>query len=207
MEVMKIYSEVDTDEKLYSVLMDEDEFMMFQREFAFRDYEGLSQKQAKALKAKRSEYAKELWNIHKDSQKGISDVVRSDTTSLRSHGTINGGGVVSKYEVTTRNPGRALNAEDVAGHRKRLIDEQLKASGKAKEIMRADVEKTVSAGGAKWKRPTPKKTVGKGFMNQAKGFVGRNKKVLGVTAGLTAAATAGGAYLYNKNKEKSNGNN
>ena len=63
MEIVKIFSEVDTEEKLYSVLLDEDEallFSEFQKEFARKDYEGLTDEAAEYLRKKRGDLAKRL---------------------------------------------------------------------------------------------------------------------------------------------------
>lgn len=68
MEIQKIFSEIDTDEKLYSVLMDEDELDLFseiQREFSRKDYDGLSKKNAERLKKSRDEMAKKLLEARK----------------------------------------------------------------------------------------------------------------------------------------------
>ena len=63
MEIVKVFSEVDTEEKLYSVLMDEDEILLFselQKEFARRDYAGLSKEAANYVRKERHKLAKNL---------------------------------------------------------------------------------------------------------------------------------------------------
>ena len=72
MEIMKVFSSYDDygyeDERLYSVLMSEEELTLFseiQKEFAFKDYKGLTKEQAKALKEFRHQEAVRLNNYRK----------------------------------------------------------------------------------------------------------------------------------------------
>lgn len=78
MKIIKIYSEVDTEERLFSVLLDEDEallFSEFQKEFARKDYEGLGEKAASGLKEKRSELAKRLKKMREEANTKFKDSV------------------------------------------------------------------------------------------------------------------------------------
>ena len=65
---MKIFSNNQDNERLYTVLMNDDELRLygeFQREFARRDYEGLTSEQASKLKESRNQIANGLREIRK----------------------------------------------------------------------------------------------------------------------------------------------
>ena len=222
MEIMKVFSSYDDygyeEERLYSVLMSEEELSLFseiQREFAFKDYEGLSEAQAKALKAKRSEYAKELLKSHRQTQKGITEAANrygENLGSISTESTIKGGGVKSNFTTETIRGSKDSAASAIKLHRGEVIKGHLDQSGNAKKIMREAVEKEVSSGGPKWKRPvkeltlqqvaekaTPTKKIKK------LGFLSRNKKALAI-GGVSAAALAGLGYgakkLHDKKKKE-----
>lgn len=68
MDIIKIFSEVDTEERLYSVLLDKDEVLLFsefQKEFARKDYEGLTEEAAEYLREKRNKLAEDLKTYRK----------------------------------------------------------------------------------------------------------------------------------------------
>ena len=63
MEIQKIFTDTEGYEKLYSVLMSEEELTLFseiQKEFAFKDYKDLTKEQSKALKEFRHQEAVRL---------------------------------------------------------------------------------------------------------------------------------------------------
>ena len=77
MEITKIFSELGGDEKLYSISLDETEMILFsefQKEFARKDYEGLTPAQQAHLKNKRDDAAK----ILKAERKNIRKVIDKD---------------------------------------------------------------------------------------------------------------------------------
>ena len=61
MEIQKVFSDYYDTERMYSVLMSEDELRLF----ALRDYAGLTKDAAKRLKFERNQIAKELRNARK----------------------------------------------------------------------------------------------------------------------------------------------
>ena len=141
MEIVKIFSEVDTEEMLFSVLLDEDEallFSEFQKEFARRDYEGLDKFQKRSLKKARSEYAKELLDEHRSVQDFLEKDKDGSYVELKTRSQINGGGVTSNHEITTRRD--KIGGEKIGEFKKRHLDHTtdrfLGESKKAKEIMR-----------------------------------------------------------------------
>lgn len=77
MEIQKVFSELGGEEKLYSVSLDETEMILFsefQKEFARKDYEGLTPAQQAHLKNKRDDAAK----ILKAERKNIRKVIDKD---------------------------------------------------------------------------------------------------------------------------------
>ena len=63
MEIQKVFSDYYDTERMYSVLMSEDELRLF----ALRDYAGLTKGAAKRLKFERNQIAKELRDARKSS--------------------------------------------------------------------------------------------------------------------------------------------
>ena len=142
MEIQKIFSNTeDENEKLYSVLMTEDEvalFSEFQKEFARRDYEGLSNKGKENLAKRRSEYAKELKAAHSKSMNDISRIDPSKVDNLHTRGSFSGGGVRSGYDaITTKGISYDENFKQL--HKNNVNNQLLGASSKAKKIMRDEV--------------------------------------------------------------------
>ena len=86
MEIQRIYSEVDTEERLYSVLMNEEELALFseyQKEFARKDYEGLSKKNAEKLKKFRDEMAKNLLEARKRANESFAKNGNLEARNMR----------------------------------------------------------------------------------------------------------------------------
>jgi len=173
------------------------------KEFARRDYAGLNQAEADALRAKRADYAKGLRKVYRESIAQI-DKSPSDPLGYINRGAINGGGVTKSYKVdTTRG---LLDSDEITRkNHKNGIRNQLSNNRDVNEIMRNDVLKdsSINHSGPKTNKyatkttpnatPTPIKKGG--FKLGTKGKIG-----LGVA---TAVATGAGAtYLYNKKKAK-----
>lgn len=77
MEIQKIFSELGGEEKLYSVSLDETEMILFsefQKEFARKDYEGLTPAQQAHLKNKR-DHASEML---KEERNSIREIINKD---------------------------------------------------------------------------------------------------------------------------------
>jgi uncharacterized protein YnzC (UPF0291/DUF896 family) len=134
----------DTEEKVYSVLMTEEELALFseiQKEFARRDYEGLTQAEADALRKNRSGYARALKQNYRQTMSDIDRVHNPGTYELTSNGMYRGGGVKSTYKVTSTK-GSDLNPSQFKRfHKNSTINQLLKNSGEAKAIMRSDVQR------------------------------------------------------------------
>lgn len=181
MEVMRIYSEVDTNEKLYSVLMSEEEVI---RIFARADYAGLTEENSKKLAAERSRLAKELKEQRQRNNMSFGDMTSDPGNS-------------QKLKAANQNSINQAN-QQASKFREDLINSQ-----KPKTI--SPIAKETAAQSTTAATSTAAKTKATGFMNQAKGFVSRNKKALGIGAGVAALGTTA-AILYNKNKKQDNGN-
>lgn len=79
MEIQKIFSELGGEEKLFSISLDETEMILFsefQKEFARKDYEGLTPAQQAHLKNKRDDAAKILKAERKDVREKINRDLR-----------------------------------------------------------------------------------------------------------------------------------
>ena len=181
---MKVFSEVDSGEKLYSVLMGEEEVCVFSgiylREFARRDYEGLTKENAEKLAAERSRLAKELKEQRMRNKLTFGEMSSDPGNS-------------AKLKISNQNSINQVNSR-ASEFRENLLKSQ-----------ESNVPKPNPTEAAKSRLQESTKSVttnqGSGFMNKAKGFVGRNKVALGIGAGITAAAIGTGLYLQNKNKK------
>lgn len=153
MEIQKIFSEDNGEERLYSVLLDDTEielFSEFQKEYARKDYEGLDQKGKKALKQRRDSYAKALRENYRKTQAGINKLGEEFKSQDRTNGiyglasnkeintklTTSGGGVETNTRVHTRKGFLDSTDSFVKQHKKGVTDYMLKGSSGAKDIMR-----------------------------------------------------------------------
>ena len=108
-----------------------------QKEFANRDYEGLSEMQKDVLRKKRSDYAKALRNKIHEIDKNTSDI-RQSWDSVNSKGHVTGGGVKSHYEFkTAQGNSRADFLKNYKNNARRAL---LDSSQSAKEVMKEDVK-------------------------------------------------------------------
>lgn len=217
MEIQKIFSEIDTDEKLYSVLMNEDEVMLFseyQKEFARKDYEGLSREAAEELKRRRSEYARGLMNKYRKSMKDIDTFAINNPNAnyIYTSGQIRAGGVNTSFGAETIKDGDSFN-NFIRSHKKGTTESLLKSSSKAKGLMRNDALALSGKPGETfvpdYKRVEVPKETGKNLVKEGEQLSKKGLK-LGKggkwAIGITAAAGLGyGAKkLYDRNKEKEN---
>lgn len=137
MEIQKIFSSMEDDEKLYSVLMSEEEF----RAFARKDYEGLTRNQQVNLHARRSEYAKalnEARNTRNSSLGQVKDLLNvHDGVKLTD--VVEGGGITTTNRVSTN----IRAGETALQSAKRAVTAQknqmLSGSKQASELMRKEV--------------------------------------------------------------------
>lgn len=141
MEIQKIFSEDNGEERLYSVLLDDIEmelFSEFQKEYARKDYEGLTNSEKEILRKKRGSYAKALKKTYDDLKKGSNDLdFGGSFDTATSTGNFSGGGVRTRLEVNTPRNGRKAEAFKKA-HDSAVTDVLLGESKKAKEIMRKE---------------------------------------------------------------------
>lgn len=128
----------DAEERIFSI-NEEDEAE--EREFARKDYEGLTEAQKRVLKKHRSEYAKNLneqrniFNI-RDTKKVLTD---NGYNTLRSEGVVHGGGVKTSIEV--KDTAGSLDNYDTLSkrHVKNIRSQQLEQAKKAGDIMRQEI--------------------------------------------------------------------
>ena len=140
MEIQKIFSEDNGDEKLYSVLLDDIElelFSEFQKEYARRDYEGLTNSEKEILRKKRGSYAKSLKKTYDDLKKGSNELDYGSSNTATATGDFSGGGVRTRIKVETSKDGRKAGAFQKA-HDSAVTNALLEESKKAKEIMRKE---------------------------------------------------------------------
>ena len=141
MEIQKIFSNIeDPEENLYSVLLDETEvilFSEFQKEYARKDYEGLTNSEKEILRKKRGAYAKSLKKTYDDLKKGSNELDYGSFETATAKGDFSGGGVRTRIEVNTSKNGRKAEAFQKA-HDSAVTDALLGESKKAKEIMRKE---------------------------------------------------------------------
>lgn len=138
MEIQKIFSDDNGEEKLYSVLLDEEElylFSEFQKEYARRDYEGLTNSEKEILRKKRGSYAKSLKKTYDDLKKGSNELDYGSFNSATFTGNFSGGGVRTRIKVETPKAGKKAEAFQKA-HNSAVTNALLGESKKAKEIMR-----------------------------------------------------------------------
>lgn len=125
----------NAEERVFSVIEGEE------REFARKDYEGLTEAQKRVLKKHRSEYAKSLneqrniFNI-RDTKKVLTD---NGYNTLRSKGEVRGGGVKTSIEV--KDTAGSLDNYDTLSkrHVKNIRSQQLEQAKKAGDIMRQEI--------------------------------------------------------------------
>jgi hypothetical protein len=220
------------EERLYSTGSDElDELLerafcegyeYAQKEFARRDYEGLTTEQAEALGRKRSDYAKQLRKNYRDTMRSIDNAAKNDTVKLTSTGEILAGGVKSNYKQTSTR-GYDLDAEGFKKfHKKNTTNNLLRTSGEAKKIMRENaikenpntkkpayeiIEKpsTRKASHEIIENPSTKKTTNKateGFIKKNWNKLGKGGKIAAVALPTAAAVGTGVAIKKHKDKKK-----
>ena len=179
MEITKIFSDNQGNERLYTVLMSGDELKLyseFQKEFARRDYEGLTSEQASRLRENRNQIAQTFKNSRKQFQNSIGKL-ESSWNSVKPGGSgmyVENNGTrlnIIKNNKTTFND--AVNQAS-----KFNATQDLKSINSMKNLARQDALKN-----------TPN-------------FLQINKGKLAIGAGLTAGALATAAYLRNKQKDK-----
>lgn len=198
MEIQKVFSNVENgEEKLYSVLMSEDEislYSQFQKEFARRDYEGLTGDALEQLKSKRSRLAKELLSDRADiledvdfaKKKGKEVVVGASRDRNKVYRT-----TMAPEEAKKSLYNKSLKDVEFKAEKARrdaLMQQQL-SNRATKE--KARIEQNI-ANNAKKNRS---------YLDKGLNFA-KNHKLGMAGAGLATAGTA--AYLYNKKKNKEN---
>lgn len=175
-----------------------------QKEFARKDYAGLNETQAKVLKGKRSEYAKELHKVHRNTQKGINNSVEQveNLSKLSTKNKIKAGGVISNVDSTSfRGSDMKTNKDFGKFHQKNVTELHLKEADKAANLMRESVKKSIPAENVSTAlQKLPEKAPKKSIPSKALKLSKNNKIALGVGAGL--AATGIGVYAYKRNKKK-----
>lgn len=180
MEITKIFSNNQDNERLYTVLMNDDELRIygeFQREFARRDYEGLTSEQASKLKESRNQIANGLREIRKKQQGNLEKDWKSLTAGGWEPNVVSKGmytkGAMGKVDYIPLN--KTDNFMDFSNRVSKASSAQnLEFASKMKNIARQDALKS-----------TPN-------------FLQRNKGKLAIGAGLAAGTLATAAYLKNK---------
>lgn len=121
-----------------------------QKEFARKDYEGLTKRQKEALRQRRRDYAKSLnekRNSFRDQLEDFDWENPEAFNSISSKSGVAGGGVKSTITTETSRGGRTGKAyKDL--HKKTHLGEMLNQSERASKLMRENVEKEVKPGRA-----------------------------------------------------------
>ena len=127
----------DEEERLFSIVDEE------QREFARRDYEGLTEAQQRVLKKHRSEYARDLNRIRNNrSAKNIKKILQDNGwDNIQTTDVVEGGGIKSTLKADTGSNG--LDNYDTVSRRasNNIRKEALEQSSNAKKIMRDELER------------------------------------------------------------------
>lgn len=209
MEIIKIFSE-GSEETLYRVSMTDEELSLyseFQKEYAKKDYEGLSKGGKKYLKEKRDELAKQLWEERSKNKK--IDPKQFEKGRIKTMGGFEVDGVKGFYLHTNKDklleeipdikkkPMTKTQIKDgiqkskklIRDHnRSTLIDEQLEAAKKVKDGLRKNaekIEKDLIEKTSDWVKKNPKKS-----------------KALAAAAVVTPGLVAAGAKTKKKLDEK-----
>ena len=179
MEITKIFSDNQDNERLYTVLMNDDELKLygeFQREFARRDYEGLTSEQASKLKESRNQIAQTYRDSRKQFQNSIGKL-ENTWNNLNS-----GSGMY------VENNGKRLN---IIKNNKTTFKDAVNQASKFNSTQDLESIKSI------------KNLARQNALKSTPSFLQRNKGKLAIGAGLTAGALATAAYLKNKkDKEK-----
>ena len=220
MEIQKIFSELGGEEKLYSVSLDETEMILFsefQKEFARKDYEGLTQAQQAHLKNKRDDAAKMLKEVRKGVREAIDKDLREYPSQLEGRtkdtkGVVLGAATKAKkpkegylgVELTYggdessrvwRKKGQSL--ESYKQDRIKQANSDIKNSwDKVKHRLREQVIEDVDGLNEQYKG----QSIPKHLTTKPTKKISKSKVALGV-AGVTGAAIIG-KKLYDKKKKK-----
>lgn len=181
MRLQKIFSNNQDNERLYTVLMNDDEMKLygeFQREFARRDYEGLTSEQAKDLKAGRDWIAKTIKENRKEFRNKINGLKDSWDNLKPGKGIYTHGGAYGIVKESANTPFSS-------------------AYNTANQINNAEWTENLP----RWKKEV-RQGILDGDLKRTPNFLQRNKGKLAIGAGLTAGALATAAYLKNKQKDK-----
>ena len=187
-------------------------YELAQREYAKKDYEGLTEEGKKILKANRDDYAKQLWKIRNENKNIDKRIVENNWNKVTTSGKIVGGGVKSEFKQSSTQGHDMPNIEDFGKyHKKSLWGNLSKTADDASNIMRKNVEK---AGYIQKEKPTgekikekekalvviPNKIVKRSGSKTAD-FLRNNKKAL-IIGGTGVALAGGGAYLLHRHNKK-----
>lgn len=132
----------DEEERLFSLVDDED---LEQKEFARKDYEGLTEAQQRVLKRHRSEYARSLNKLRNErSAKNIKKILEDrGWNNIQTSNVVEGGGVKSTIGADVS--ANSLDNYDTLSRRtsNTIRNEALKTSSDAKKIMRDELERGI----------------------------------------------------------------
>ena len=221
MEIQKIFSEIDTDERIYSVLLNEDELALFseiQKEFNSKDQKARrakwetenqsrpSQKEIDyQLKDPRSKVEKKL-----DQELGIKDNPRYNKTQKEAIDAAKKknfrSDLMFKNITADKLEGDQTIRQEYRKKRAQILKRRKQTEEYFKKLNEERVENEANAAAQEsaQKAATIKNQVnknGSGMLKKGMEWANRNKVGLGIAAGTTALA-GGGAYLYNKAKKK-----
>lgn len=183
-----------------------------QREFARRDYEGLTEAQQRVLKRRRSKYARDLNRMRNDrSAENIKKILQDNGwNNIQTTDVVEGGGIKSTLKTNTGS--NSLDNYDTVSRRasNNIRKEALEQSSKAKKIMRDGLErgwyddevKSVERAQERLKNMKANKAAREAAEKVAKkGFkLGKGGKIaLGAGAALVGGTLA---YKHYKNKSK-----
>lgn len=213
----------DEEERLFSIVDEE------QREFARRDYEGLTEAQQRVLKRHRSEYARDLNRMRNDrSAENIKKILQDNGwNNIQTTDVVEGAGIKSTLKANIGSNG--LDNYDTVSRRasNTIRKGALEQSSKAKKIMRDELErglyddevKSVERAQERLKNMKANKAAREAAEEAAKKAIPQKVTVekvakkgfklgKGGKIALGAALVGGTAYgakkLYDRNKKKKN---
>lgn len=213
----------DEEERLFSIVDEE------QREFARRDYEGLTEAQQRVLKRHRSEYARDLNRMRNDrSAENIKKILQDNGwNNIQTTDVVEGAGIKSTLKANIGSNG--LDNYDTVSRRasNTIRKGALEQSSNAKKIMRDELErglyddevKSVERAQERLKNMKANKAAREAAEEAAKKAIPQKVTVekvakkgfklgKGGKIALGAALVGGTAYgakkLYDRNKKKKN---
>ncbi len=201
MEITKIFSNNQDNKRLYTVLMNDDELRLyseFQKEFARRDYEGLTSEQASKLKDYRNQIAKNFQNSRKDIQNSMKKLENSWNSLKPGEGMYVKNGNIRLNIIKDK---QSTFKDAVNQASKFNATQDLKEIERIKNLARQDVLKSKAITADTIAKANARNT--NNFLNKGLNFAKKHKVGLGIAGvGLATAGTLATAKYLKKRRSE-----